>query len=94
MTIQHHDGLSGRHILTMSRGCAEDCSVPGQPADEAVTYWLSRVDWHADEDELRRICRESGAWEDWRTADLDTIKSRVLWMAACDWHEEMAADTD
>lgn len=84
--IAHYDGFSGYHILSMPKACAEDCSAQGRN-DEAVEYWVSRVKWHAQEPELRRICRETGAWEDTETADLDTIKRRVLWMAAHDWRE-------
>lgn len=88
-TIDHYDGSTGRLVLTMPREAGEECSTPGQPADAAVAYWLTSgaIVWHASERELRAICEETGAWEDCETAELDTIKGRVLWMAACDWRE-------
>jgi hypothetical protein len=87
--IEHYDGDSGAHLLTMPRECAEDCSRPGA-MDEPVAYWRTRVTWVADERTLRRSLKSFGAWDDLDTADLDIIKDRVLWCAACDWREEHA----
>lgn len=87
--IDSYDGESGAHLLTMPRECAEDCSRPGA-MDEPVAYWRTRVTWVADERTLRRSLKSMGAWDDLETADLDIIKDRVLWCAACDWREENA----
>lgn len=90
MAIDHYDGLSGALLVSFPRACGEDCSTPGQPADESVRYWLTdtRVVWHADNDTLRKSLRECGAWEDLEEADTQTLRSRALWIAACDWREE------
>lgn len=85
--IDHYDGDSGALLLTMPKRCALDCSTPGQPADESVAYWLPRVVWHASEEVLRRSLWGYGAWDDLDTAEIDTIKGRVLWLAAGDWRE-------
>lgn len=88
----HYDGESGKHLVSMPEECALDCSVPGQSADESVSHWLkdSRVVWYASEETLRHSLRGFGAWDDLETVDLCTIKSRVLWIAACDYREEEA----
>lgn len=86
--IKHYDGDSGAHLLSMTRACASDCSRPGQPADEAVAFWRDKVRWIADEATLRACLEGYGAWDDLQTAPVETIKNRVLWIAACDWREE------
>jgi hypothetical protein len=88
--VDHYDGDSRALLVSFPVECAIDCIVPGQPADEAITHWLSdaRVFWYTDDAALRRALKGYGAWEDLDTADTDTLRSRVLWLAAGDWHEE------
>ncbi len=85
--IDHYDGDSGKHLLSMTPAAASDCSTPGQAADASCKYWRDKVRWIADDQTLRDSLRGYGAWDDLQTADLDTIKDRVLWCAACDWRE-------
>jgi len=84
----HFDGSSGAPIVRLSQEAADDCSAPGQDASESCAYWLSRVEWLATADTLRSHLREYGAWDDLDTADEDTLRSRALWVAACDCREE------
>lgn len=86
--IDCYDVESGDLLLRATAECLLDCSVPGQPADESVAYWLPRVEWIADEATLRRALYGYGAWDDIQTADLDTIKGRVLWIQAGYYREE------
>jgi hypothetical protein len=88
-TYDHYDGDSGKLLVSMPVECAEDCSTPGQAADEPVSQWLKdeRVIWHADMPTLRKSLKRYGAWDDLQTADEAVIKSRVLWLAAGDWRE-------
>lgn len=92
-TVDHYDGESGEHVVTMPRDAAFDCSRPGQPADDAVAHWVHHpsVRFHVTSDRLRLILRTYGAWEaDELTADDDvTIQGRVLWLAACDYRENI-----
>lgn len=88
--IDGYDGESGALLARFPCECAEDCSQPARPADEAVAYWLKspRVKWTADLATLRRYLKGFGAWDDLETTTEETIKSRVLWLLACDWREE------
>lgn len=84
--IEGYDGESGKLLVTMPIDCAQACSQQGA-VDGSVEYWLSRTEslsW-ADEGILRTSLKSIGAWDDLDTADVDIIKGRVLWMAACDW---------
>jgi hypothetical protein len=92
--IDHYDGESGKPLLSMTRAAASDCSTPGQAADQSVAFWLNKVTWIADDATLRACLDRYGAWDDLDTADIDTIKSRVLWIAACDWREESDREID
>jgi hypothetical protein len=89
--LDFYDGLSGRWLGSMpSVECARDCSTPGQDASESVAHWLPQVTWTENPQYLRDNLRECGAWDDLDTVDLDTLKSRTLWLAANDWREENA----
>lgn len=90
--IDCYCGDSGALLLTAPREALSDCSTPGQPADEAVAHWLTRVEWAADDATLRRSLQGCGAWDDLQTADIDVIKARILWIQACDWREETKGD--
>jgi hypothetical protein len=74
----------------MPQTAAEDCSTPGQPADESVAYWSGRI---ARPDtltqELLRDClREHGAWDSEALEDDSQNWDRAIWIAACNWREE------
>lgn len=82
----YFDGLSGAPIVRLSQACVNACSHSG-PCDDDVAHWVPRVEWLADDATLRRSLRECGAWDDLDSADTDTLRSRALWLAACDCKE-------
>ena len=80
------DGLSGAEIFTASEEAIADCSASG-PVDDAVAYWVSRVEWHADAQTIRESLAECGAWDVRQLADDDENRQRILWVGACDLRE-------
>lgn len=86
--VDHFDGESGAHLLTAGAVALSECAGPGA-ADSAVAFWLKQPStvFHADDPTLRASLKGYGAWDDLTTVDLDTIKARVLWLAANDWRE-------
>jgi hypothetical protein len=85
--IDCYDGESGALLLTASAEALNDCSTPGQPANDSVDHWRDLVTWRADDATLRQSLRGYGAWDDLQTADMESIKDRVLWIAACDYRD-------
>ncbi len=87
-------GLRGTEIA-MPRQAAEDCSAPGQPADESVAYWSGRItrpDTLTPE-LLRECLREYGAWDSEELADDAQNWGRAIWVSACNWREDEARKT-
>ena len=80
-------GLSGAPIVRVPPEAIDDCAHVG-PCDDDVKHWITRVEWLATREDLARMLRESGAWEDLDTADLETLRSRALWSLCCDEREE------
>lgn len=83
MTFEHFNGDSGASTVRLSSAAVADCSHHGA-CDADVAHWLGRVEWLASADELRRILRGCGAWDDLETASDVTLRERMLWLAACD----------
>jgi hypothetical protein len=81
--IQHFDGESGRPTVSMTFEQAQECSHQG-PCDSDVERNLDKVMWHATDNEIRSCLRNCGAWDDLAVADTATLRSRMLWVAACD----------
>lgn len=87
--LDHYDGELGELLLRLSVEAADACSRPG-PADENVEHYRDNskhVRWIADANVLRRSLKRYGAWEDLENVSLDTLRNRVLWLAAGDWRE-------
>lgn len=81
------------HVIdNLPEECVAECSAPGQPADEAVAYWLAQPEVAAiigavPAEDLRRHLNEYGAWEADDLADDHANRERLLWLAACDMRE-------
>lgn len=73
------DGATGRELFRAPLEAIEACSASG-PVDDAVAHWRERVQWAADDAELRRTLREYGAWDDLDTCDTDTLRERTLFV--------------
>lgn len=84
--ITYCDSASGREVVRLTREQAEQMSHQGQ-CDADVEYNLDRVVWLADDDQLRSMLKEYGAWDDLETADQSTLRMRALWVSACDINE-------
>lgn len=80
--------------LELPEDAVEDCSAPGQPADEAVAYWATQVKRPAEitPEKLAAELREYGAWDDGELADDDANWRRIIWTAACNIREERDRD--
>lgn len=77
-------GDRGQHIGTIPRECVEDCTTPGQPADESVAYWVRRLAWNPPRELAIAYLRSFGAWDDLDTVDDETIARRTLWCVCGD----------
>lgn len=86
MKITYHDGTSGRPIVRMTRDQAEQMSHQGD-CEADVRANMEHVEWLADDDRLRAMLKEYGAWDDLDTASQETLRMRALWCAACDISE-------
>jgi hypothetical protein len=71
--------------------CIESCSASGS-VDDAVEFWRNRLGFvSALESHRARVeafLGEFGAWDDLRTADMETLADRVLWIACGDIREQ------
>lgn len=84
--ITYCDGSSGREVVRLTREQAHEMSHQGQCYAD-VEYNLDRVVWLADDERLRSMLKEYGAWDDLETADQSTLRMRALWTAAGDIKE-------
>ena len=87
MTTQYFDRFS----LAMPVEAARDCSTPGQDAQPAVEYWAERIPGlkRLDPSSVCAAREETGAWEaEELTSSTDNLE-RLLWVAACNWREEV-----
>jgi hypothetical protein len=79
----YSDSLSG-----MEDACA--MSHPGDcTADVAAA--VDRLEWIADDDDLRAMLREFGAWDDLADASQRKLRERAAWVAAGDIRAEPEA---
>lgn len=97
MRITIFDSLSGRDLFETSDSILAGCSGQG-PQDANVESALAETDpddphfvrWIADDDALRASLAETGAWsrEELASADTYTLRSRALWIGACQYRED------
>lgn len=75
----------GRFELKIPGEAINDIFQSG-PADEAVAYWVTRIERPATAtaEVLRESLAEYGAWAETELADDDANWSRAVWSAACD----------
>lgn len=71
--------------------CIKACSASGS-VDNAVGYWRTMLNFAAaiapHRKLVERYLREFGAWDDLKTANIETLADRVLWIACCEIHEQ------
>ena len=66
--------------------CIRECSASGQN-DDAVEYWVKKLNFSPPRDLAVKYLHEFGAWEDLEATDDKTIAQRVLWTACHDIRE-------
>lgn len=86
-------------ITDLPRECIDDCSTPGQAADEPVGHWrrdpvVGALLDGLDDDAMRECLRAYGAWDDEELADDEQNRQRVLWLACGDFSEYIAECED
>lgn len=89
--IEHYDGSTGEHVCSIPHPAIEACAHSG-PCDDDVAHWLPLIVWHASDERLRRILKESGGWDDSELTDRWTNRERVLWLACWDIKENRDDD--
>ena len=73
-------------IAELPADCVEDCSGSGS-ADDAVEYWVKRLDFEAPPWLLRDHLKGYGAWDLAELCDHQANLKRLLWLWACDCSE-------
>jgi len=66
--------------------CIRDCSASG-PVDEAVEFWLQRLEFDGPPWLMRRHLRGYGAWSAADLCDHQANRRRLLWIWACNCRE-------
>lgn len=74
-------------IRDLPADCWQDCSRPGQPADDAVAFWLQRLQFDGPAWLIREHLAGYGAWDACQLADHTANRARLLWIWACDCRE-------
>ncbi|QPN63684.1 hypothetical protein [Synechococcus sp. CBW1004] len=62
--------------------CVADCSASG-PVDDAVEYWVRRLDFDGPPWMIRHHLRGYGAWSTADLCDHQANRRRLLWIWAC-----------
>jgi len=84
--------FSGRSAISrLPAECIEDCSASGS-VDDAVDYWVDRLNFEAPAWLLRDHLRRYGAWDSAELCDHKANLRRLLWLWACDCSEEEDSD--
>lgn len=86
----------GHFLGELPEECWQDCSSPGQAADEAVAYWRKKLDFTVPREQAIQWFREYGAWPlesdeyDTGLRDMsdDELAEKVLWIASGDMREQ------
>lgn len=97
-TLVSHDYCLAMYPTTffLPEQCVRDCTVPGRDASTDVKRWLKNEEIIAifskfPQEDIRAYCKQTGAWSDYGTADLDTIRERCLWLWCCECREQRDA---
>lgn len=79
--------FNGRNSRRQLPGeCIADCSGPGQ-ADQAVEFWVERLQFEGPSWLIREHLKGFGAWEPAELADHKQNLARLLWLWANDCAE-------
>lgn len=82
------DWFDGRQaIRELPAECIKDCSRPG-PVDEAVDYWVRRLDLQAPPWLLRQHLKGFGAWDRSELCNHNANLRRLLWTWSCSCQED------
>lgn len=82
------DGRDSRRQLPAE--CICDCSGPG-PADDAVAFWLNRLNFDGPAWLFREYLAGFGCWDAAELCDHQANRARVLWIWAGNCAEEPGA---
>jgi len=66
--------------------CIRDCSSSGA-VDDAVEFWVRRLEFDGPPWLMRRHLRGYGAWSAADLCDHQANRRRLLWIWACNWRE-------
>ena len=79
--------FNGRTAVSrLPEDCIADCSASG-PVDEACAYWCKRLNLEAPPWLLREHLKGYGAWDRADLCDHQQNLKRLLWIWACDCHD-------
>lgn len=67
--------------------CIKDCTGQGR-VDDAVRYWVEKLNFSAPPWLLRQYLKEFGAWEADELCDHDANLERLLWTWCCSLKED------
>lgn len=84
--ITYFNGESGEEIVKMTLDQAQQCSHQGDCEDD-VKANLDKVTWLTDDKGLKRLLKQTGAWDDLDEVSSERLKIRALWLAAGDISE-------
>ena len=82
-----------RFSVDMPDEAVSDMSGSGDQT-ESVEYWNTKLKVDAERSDIESELDEYGCWEDLKTADIDTLTERIIWLAACDINEEKGDDNE
>lgn len=89
--ITHYDGFTGKPLFEAPQEMFEECHHQGK-CDVDVDNWLhsGQIYWTSTREDWIASLRETGGWteEELSKEDDETLKGRVIWIAAGDWQEE------
>ena|SRR5690349_6164046 len=83
----HFDGLTGKPTVRMSMEQAQSVSHAGDCLAD-VRAIIGKVEIIADEETIKATLGEYGEWEDLESADADTLRERMVWIAGADIAEQ------
>jgi hypothetical protein len=66
--------------------CIRDCSASG-PVDEAVGFWIDRLEFDGPAWMIRRHLKGYGAWITAELCDHQANRRRLLWIWSCNCRE-------
>lgn len=77
-------------IDDLPQECIDDCSAQGS-VDDAVEYWVGKLNFSVNPERARRCLKGYGAWDAEELADNDANVRRILWLACGNFKEWQTA---